>query len=826
MGHYVGVDLGTTNSAICIFDGVDTRVLKSPEQSDVTPSAIYVDRHGRRFYGRRAYEMAPADEANAATLFKRYLGTTMRFSFASSGEELTPEQCSAEILRELFGYLPPELRDDPTVGTVITVPAAFNQMKRDATTQAAELANIGQVAIMQEPVAAVMSVMKDEPVEGIFLVFDLGGGTFDISVAESAGGQVSLLAQGGKEMCGGRDWDRLLWREVALPWLRENFNLPSDIMRNPQYRRLRQLALYACEQAKIELSMRDEAYVQMDEFRIAQRDLDGTEIYLDVPVSRAQLDALIKDLLSTCIEVTKETVAKAGVELASVHSIVFIGGPTMYPPLQDRVMRELGIANRGTSNPMTAVAEGASIYAESIDWSSSLHERKEAIQRATEADFDIAFERRTSGDCLRLALSHHGGESFSAEVVGEADGWSSGRLTFDGRGVMRIPLAKRGENVFHLSLYDARGQQVTLVDDRLVVERVLATVNAIPASHALALKVLDRVGGKPVPVYLVHENERLPKRGTVVLRAGERLVAGSSKALVFTLWEGEIADPIEDNRYIGTYRIPGSSFATGVINVGDEIQCEYEIGESGQLQLGVTVPAVRSVFAKKNYYSRYEGQLVLDDPSDLLKSGQALLVRLTELKAFSHAPELEAASAKLVGVLENLQSDDPEVVQQAADDLLDCRRAVARYRQGHLKDVRLLDLEGYALLVKSYESELSPAHKQMLDELYDAARRAIRSSDESFDTILSEYRQRSWQALQGSHRFIVNQFEVRVANPGNYEDIAQFNELKAEGQACIVNGDYGRLSLVIGKLGRIRKKEERSETESETMFEDVNVLRG
>ena len=161
MKRYVGIDLGTTNSVICTFDGKETQVFKSPEMNDVTPSVIYVDKRGNRFYGRRAYDMAPLNEKNSASLFKRYLGTNMKFTL--QGQEMTPEECSAEILRVLFGYLPPEIANDPETATVITVPAAFNQMKKDATLEAARLAGIDPVTLMQEPVAAVMSVMKASP---------------------------------------------------------------------------------------------------------------------------------------------------------------------------------------------------------------------------------------------------------------------------------------------------------------------------------------------------------------------------------------------------------------------------------------------------------------------------------------------------------------------------------------------------------------------------------------------------------------------------------------------------------------------------------------
>ena len=151
---------------------------------------------------------------------------------------MSPEECSAEILRTLFSYLPETIRNNPDVGTVITVPAAFNQMQKDATMQAAEAAGIGKVALMQEPVAAVMSVMRKRRGDEIFLVYDIGGGTLDIAIAQSIGGRVSLLGQGGIAMCGGRDFDRLLVDNIVTPWLERQFNLPENFTADPQYRRL------------------------------------------------------------------------------------------------------------------------------------------------------------------------------------------------------------------------------------------------------------------------------------------------------------------------------------------------------------------------------------------------------------------------------------------------------------------------------------------------------------------------------------------------------------------------------------------------------------
>lgn len=285
--HYIGIDLGTTNSAIASFDGAAVTLYKSPEQNDVTPSPIFVDRRGNKFVGARAYNNAPRSPDNAAILFKRMMGTSTPTKLAAVGQTLTPEHCSAEILRTLFGYLPEATREGGETGTVITVPAAFNQMQKDATLTAAEAAGIGRVALMQEPVAAVMSVMRQRNRDGTFVVFDLGGGTLDIAVAQSLKGRVSLLAHGGIEMCGGRDIDRALMDAVVKPWLVEHFDLGEDFVVNPQFKTLVRMATWAAERAKIELSHREESVIALAEAEIGVRDLSGEEIYLDIPLAAA-----------------------------------------------------------------------------------------------------------------------------------------------------------------------------------------------------------------------------------------------------------------------------------------------------------------------------------------------------------------------------------------------------------------------------------------------------------------------------------------------------------------------------------------------------------
>ena len=466
--NYIGIDLGTTNSAICSYDGEAVRLYKSPDQNDVTPSAIFIDRRGNKYLGKRAYDSAAKNPDNAATKFKRMMGTSTPVKLGAVNITMTPEECSAEILKLCFGYLPEEIRNSGATGTVITVPAAFNQMQKDATLAAAEMAGLGSVALMQEPVAAVMSVMKQRKGDGVFLVFDLGGGTLDIAIAESISGRVSLLAHGGVAMCGGTDFDRSILDNVVKPWLLSQFNLPDDFTANSKYKALLRMCLWAAEKAKIELSAKEESVISLTESDLGVSDQDGTEIYVDIPFSRSQLDALIAPKVDEAIQSARETLEKAGLSAHDVERIVFVGGPTQYKPLRDKVAFEMGIAPSTDVNPMTAVAEGAAVFAESIDWQSDSRGRKSsrgALSAGGALDIAFNFIARTPDSKAKIVVKVGGNAAAGTEFQIDSldSGWSSGRLALKDGAAVELNLGKPGENTFKVFVFDSKGDRKSVV---------------------------------------------------------------------------------------------------------------------------------------------------------------------------------------------------------------------------------------------------------------------------------------------------------------------------------------------------------------------------
>lgn len=825
MKHYIGIDLGTTNSAICSYDGETVRIWKSPDQNDVTPSAIFIDRRGNRYYGRRAYEMAPTNEKNAATLFKRYMGTSQKFDFENAKLSLAPEECSAEILKVLFGYLPEEIRNDSDIATVITVPAAFNQMKKDATLEAAKLAGIGSVALMQEPVAAVMSVMRVSKEEGIFLVYDLGGGTFDVSIAENIGGKVNLLTQGGKEMCGGRDWDRMIMNHIIVPWLHSTFSLPSDLLTNPQYKLLHRLALFAAEQAKIELSAQDETTIRMDEGRLHSMDLNGEEIYIDIPITRADLDPLIADLVADTISVTRETLKKAGLSANDIEKIVFVGGPTNYKPLRDKVAAELSLLASTDLNPMTAVAEGASIFAESIDWTSQRHNRKSATAELT-AGMDISFryEARTTSSTARIAFLVSRASELTVEVTSADTGWSSGRAVLKQGTMLDLPLTKSGENTFDIAVFDAYGKTLKINENRIVITKTMATIGAIPASHAIAIKALDKLGGTPIPVYLVKEGDPLPKKSREVLRAGQTLKAGSHDALAFTLWEGEISYPIEDNRFVGYYKISGTDFESGVIPTGAEIICDYDMNDSGNLHLCVSIPCIGADFGDRSFYSRQEGQTNLADTDRIADAGQDIMSRIDSMSEKIDDQRLDKArkkarKAQSIGSEEHDQED----AQSAYNELLEAKKELAAVRKDHLKEIRQMDLDSCIKFFNEVvRQHAKTTEAEAFDNLSRAAQRSIERNETDFDNQLSELRGKNFDILWRQDWFVIDRFNWMVQNPYNFSNRARFEELKRTGQQYIQKDQIDDLRSVFIELSRMQI----TESMGENMFDEVNVIKG
>src|SRR5262245_39962974 len=291
---YVGIDLGTTNSAAAVFDGERVSVVRNAQGATVTPSVVRLDKQGRMTVGTRARRFLEQDPTNTAAEFKRLMGTGKPIAFPAAGAAKKPEELSAEILKALRQDIADQL-GIPVERAVISVPALFELPQSAATSEAARLAGFARVELLQEPIASALAAgwRADDDGGGTWLVFDLGGGTFDASLLETRDGLLRVVGHDGDNFLGGRDFDwaiteHLASRLAVVP--RRN---------NPDHAAALRALRLAAEDAKIELSRGDKAQVALAQ----PLSIDGAEVDVDLELDRTTVERLCTPLVDRALEV-------------------------------------------------------------------------------------------------------------------------------------------------------------------------------------------------------------------------------------------------------------------------------------------------------------------------------------------------------------------------------------------------------------------------------------------------------------------------------------------------------------------------------------------
>lgn len=416
------------------------------------------------------------------------------------------------------------------------------------------------------------------------------------------------------------------------------------------------------------------------------------------------------------------------------------------------------------------------------------------------------------------------GSEFQVDSVDT--GWTSGRMPLKHGATLDVSLTKTGENTFKVFVFDSVGGPIALEQDSIVITRTAATVDAIPASHSIAIAVLDKVGGPQVLEYLVKSGDSLPKKGRKTFKAAESLKAGSTGSLNFALWEGEIEDPITDNRPIGVLKISGSDFDDGVIPAGADLVCEYEILDSGNIIIEVSVPCIGGTFhSGKNFYSRQEGQLDYTAAATMVvEEGERTLNRIDEINDVVDNPKLEQARRKL----DSAVSLDPEEAetensQEAMEKVLEARRLLAQVRKEHLKEIRQIDLDGVVSFFDEHIREHArPSEASGFDNLAKTAQRSIDRNDKDFEHHLDELKGKNFEILWRQDWFVVERFKWMVSSPHLFADKHRFEELAQIGTQLMRSDDIEKLRAVVAQLSMIQI----GGGPDNEMFDVANIIRG
>jgi molecular chaperone DnaK len=353
MARAVGIDLGTTNSCVSVLEGGEPTVIANAEGARTTPSIVAFAKNGEVLVGEVAKRQSVTNVERTIRSVKRHMGTSWTQDI--DGKKYTPQEISARVLQKLKRDAEAYLGESVT-DAVITVPAYFSDAERQATKEAGEIAGLNVLRIINEPTAAALAYGLDKAdKEQTILVFDLGGGTFDVSLLEIGDGVVEVKATSGDNHLGGDDWDQALVDHLVKTFGSANgIDLTKDKM---AMQRIRE----AAEKAKIELSSSQSATINLPYITV---DAEKNPLFLDETITRAQFQALTADLLDRCKKPFQAVLKDAGIAINKIESVVLVGGSTRMPAVVDLVRELTGgkEPNKGV-NPDEVVAVGASLQA-------------------------------------------------------------------------------------------------------------------------------------------------------------------------------------------------------------------------------------------------------------------------------------------------------------------------------------------------------------------------------------------------------------------------------------------------------------------------------
>ena len=353
MSRAVGIDLGTTNSCVAVLEGGEPTVIANAEGARTTPSIVAFAKNGEVLVGEVAKRQSVTNVERTIRSVKRHMGTNWDIDI--DGKKYTPQEISARILQKLKRDAESYLGETVT-DAVITVPAYFNDAQRQATKEAGEIAGFNVLRIINEPTAAALAYGLDKSdKEQTILVFDLGGGTFDVSLLEIGDGVVEVKATNGDNHLGGDDWDQALVDYLVKTFGSKNgIDLTKDKM---AMQRIRE----AAEKAKIELSSSQQTSVHLPYITV---DTEKNPLFMDETITRSQFQSLTADLLDRCKKPFQAVLKDAGIPVADIHHVVLVGGSTRMPAVVELVRELTGgrEPNKGV-NPDEVVAVGACLQA-------------------------------------------------------------------------------------------------------------------------------------------------------------------------------------------------------------------------------------------------------------------------------------------------------------------------------------------------------------------------------------------------------------------------------------------------------------------------------
>lgn len=594
----IGIDLGTTNSAIAISRNGNIELIKrGPGEPEYTPSVFGIDKSNNKAVGQKAYDRlnknaSKEEYGNYKAEVKRLMGTADTIHFERLNKSLTPEEVSAEILISLKEALTRKYPDFSTLAAVITIPAFFSALQSEATKRAGELAGFKHVVLLQEPIAAAMAYGFNNSEDQNWLVYDLGGGTFDVALMSSKDGILTVLGQNGDNHLGGKDFDLLIVDEIIIPAIVEKYGLRNFDKNNHEviFARLKAIA----ETAKIELSEYEEVTISVDD----DFEIDGKDVSVSINFTRQQFEELIKPSVKKTLDLAKKTLKESGIKTSSIAKILLVGGPTQIPYVRELLKQEFNCEIDSSVDPLTVVANGACVYGLSqrlpLDILKETHKSSDS-EYELELHYDAMTAEEDQTITGKIEKLKDSKEEYYIQIQSESNLYNSSKIRLkNGKFHDEVTIEKGKTSRYWIYLFDKDGNTVPVFPDSFTITQGLTPTNA-PIPHTIGIiyaKTSSSNGLKLTEACypFFDKGSITPLSKTESFKTIKKLIKGEKNNLPIKLYQGDYSNP-SNNIIVTTLAIEGSALPYNLPE-GTDLDITISIDKDMSVSVQYYIPSI------------------------------------------------------------------------------------------------------------------------------------------------------------------------------------------------------------------------------------------
>ena len=618
-----GIDLGTTNSLITKYENGKVTIFKHPIGHKETLASVVAFRPGRTLVGDKAREFLTKDPVNIFANFKRRMGTDDKFYVVNLDENVTPIELSTLVLKELkqFVYSGEEVK-----AAVITIPASFDTMQSNATKKAGLAAGFQEVLLLQEPIAASLAYFNNQENNadrnGYWLVYDLGGGTFDIALMQIKDGEMKVIDHEGNNFLGGADFDFGIIEKIIVPYVTAQFgieNFEEELRKNNgKYEQLFYELIYKSEEAKKELSQQAETQIDFT--------LDGREVLLSI--SREDLENTIQARVAETITMLKSILSRNELGTKNIEEILLVGGSTYIPYVRQQLAEQTAIKVNSHIDPTTAVAIGAAYYAankyyqpkegvalgdsveDMLNQLSGIEAEDAALETFPDISLTVSYSQMSKDTEEVMIIKANGNwEGKTYRIIRSDGGFDTGFVPVKSKFTEFLPLINNVNNIFYLRLYDEDQDEIKAALQEITITQGQFNIAGQPIPQDICIEVDDKENHTTKLEVIFEKNAVLPQKKTLYREISKTIKQGSEDSIIINILEGDRNARALSNLVIACIEISGKELTSDLIK-GSDIELQITMSDNRELHTEVFLVMTQQEF--KNAFSLSEKHVNID----------------------------------------------------------------------------------------------------------------------------------------------------------------------------------------------------------------------